>query len=457
MPIKPAKISGVLNNCAFNCALPTILENIGMFADAEKNQTSFPEGEIFETYKQIKNTFADFYRVNKAQFTWQQFRTLLANHSFPANELIFAPVFRAYMASKPKPPLIVDGEVFIDEEHDLTNDFGFNVAGKYPMLAINEMHSAFYAPLGINVQLFNYNNGHYTDITNAAIANHTELGSSPTQLYRKEDHYNLHEDHSVPQSWHDEIDRLPAQLKFLHDKASAESEPEHTLEGITTCQEYVHYQLTRPYFQFDWMITLKVVVPATLCLVMLVPVFNSLIVNVQLNSIGRVCVIAAAILCLRGIVNKHMYITPDLERVEVPQPTGLFDDSSDGIAFLQLPLDGRDAPLPIDNPTNNIEVANDSSAAHAHAGLNDTATFTPVVLPNTQQNSVSANFQFNCMIGLAVAGAAILCVAICAFPPVSIPTLVVGAALLLTSAGMFASQKATDVNSESRREVMSHD
>ena len=67
-------------------------------------------------------------------------------------------------------------------------------------------------------------------------------------------------------------------------------------------------------------------------------------------------------------------------------------------------------------------------------------------LKNINQNSISASFQLNCMMGLAVAGAAILCVAICAFPLVSIPILVVGAALLLTSAGMFAGQKPNDEN-----------
>ncbi len=67
-------------------------------------------------------------------------------------------------------------------------------------------------------------------------------------------------------------------------------------------------------------------------------------------------------------------------------------------------------------------------------------------LENINQNSISASFQLNCMMGLAVAGAAILCVAICAFPLVSIPILVVGAALLLTSAGMFAGQKPNDEN-----------
>ncbi len=116
-----------------------------------------------------------------------------------------------------------------------------------------------------------------------------------------------------------------------------------------------------------------------------------------------------------------------------------------GGAVASKPLENINQNSMVDKPDHNMANPLTPNLKQG-ASAEDGSAVASKLLKNINQNSISASFQLNCMMGLAVAGAAILCVAICAFPLVSIPILVVGAALLLTSAGMFAGQKPNDEN-----------
>lgn len=98
---RPPKITGLLNNCAINCAIPTILKRIAYWAELEETDRldGIKENAVYQQYALFKEVFAGHYGMVEPQsLTWQQFNYFLNAHHFFAIELIFAPVFRNFIA-----------------------------------------------------------------------------------------------------------------------------------------------------------------------------------------------------------------------------------------------------------------------------------------------------------------------------------------------------------------------
>lgn len=95
------KITGLLNNCAINCALPILLDRIRYWAslEAQNALSGIEENETYQQYVLFKHVFAGHYGIaDPHALTWRQFDYFLNAHSFFAKELIFAPVFRDFIA-----------------------------------------------------------------------------------------------------------------------------------------------------------------------------------------------------------------------------------------------------------------------------------------------------------------------------------------------------------------------
>ncbi len=192
------KLSGVINNCALNGALPSIIEKMRYFnaldmpnseQELEFLRKQEPEtqqqqkvaeflakhSDIFRQYLRLKDIFAEYYGLNKEALTWQHITHLLLDQyqkNFDAAQLIFAPILRrfadeeaSYLAS------------IIPQEAHAQGAFlsvsGTN--GKYNQLTAKEAAKCLYAPLGIELTVDYHGEtvteqvGHYSTHENATL------------------------------------------------------------------------------------------------------------------------------------------------------------------------------------------------------------------------------------------------------------------------------------------------
>lgn len=154
------KISGNLYNCAFNCALPIVLEKIQLLAEREQtgNLPDATQDPIYQNYKELKDSFAHFYGLSDdevANFTWIKFNDFLSPYLFSAQEILFAPVFRLFIHRKPNETMIGNFDLLNQDDRPITNEYGIDyVTGKYIQINADVMQQFFYAPLGIKIELF---------------------------------------------------------------------------------------------------------------------------------------------------------------------------------------------------------------------------------------------------------------------------------------------------------------
>ena len=143
------KITGLLNNCALNSALPTLLESIKQLASREANGTLdvIASNVIVQHYMQLKDIFAAYYRIgDRAAFNWVQFNEFLTRHSFYAAEIIFAPVFRSFIAQfGPANGYAADDLWLL---RDVQED------GRYNNLHYLEASVLFHNQFGISVEIY---------------------------------------------------------------------------------------------------------------------------------------------------------------------------------------------------------------------------------------------------------------------------------------------------------------
>jgi hypothetical protein len=166
------KIAGLLNNCALNSGLPTLLDVIQEIGEAEAcgNLDKFADSPIFQKYRMLKSIFAAYYRISCNEFNWVVFSRYLNEHSFLANEIIFAPILRIFIAQ-----IAIFGGKYFDPLMEVDDVAGLcelqdAVQGRYYNLEFVEAAELFYHQFGISMRISQVH-GETTVPTGELIAN----------------------------------------------------------------------------------------------------------------------------------------------------------------------------------------------------------------------------------------------------------------------------------------------
>jgi hypothetical protein len=239
------RISGNLFNCAFNCALPTLLDKIQLLAELEvQNQLPNDEDPIFCNYKELKDLFVQCYGLNPeetASFTWQQFHVFIKDYIFPAQEILFAPVFRLFIERYGREHGF-DGYNPTNPDDQGTTELGVDLdTGKYLQLDFPVMEQGFYHKLGINAKVFERARGadSYVERNYAQADNAYNDGDSPLKhtevinLYLSNGHYELQPDVSdCMEAYHNETGTLAGALEELFIATSEDMSASRTNKAL---------------------------------------------------------------------------------------------------------------------------------------------------------------------------------------------------------------------------------
>jgi len=242
------KITGLLNNCALNTALPIILEGISDLATYETAEilAEISDNEIFESYLRLKEIYAEHYLIGSSiDFNWLKFSDFIRKNSFYANELMFAPVLRKFIAEKG----FISGNY--RDGVSLLKDVQHN--GRYNLLPDTEAIDLLHNHFGISVETYEFEasrvtgnpKDNYNNVRNKPTTNDEyPFGqSNPTiQIYLKDAHFELqpHELLAVPTREFDaEIAALPRALYDIHHGLSCSTDANTTNHYLRRLIPYV--------------------------------------------------------------------------------------------------------------------------------------------------------------------------------------------------------------------------
>lgn len=147
MPTAKPKISGLLYNCALYSALPTLLNGIRELAEQEARGTlaNLADNQVVRNYIRLKDIFSAYYGIDaNAGLDWHEFNLFLSTHSFYANEIIFSPVLRSFIAE------IGLGSGYLAEDLWMLRDIQDD--GHYSLLGHGEVAGLFHNQFGISVR-----------------------------------------------------------------------------------------------------------------------------------------------------------------------------------------------------------------------------------------------------------------------------------------------------------------
>ena len=439
------RISGLLNNCLMNCALPYLLAKIQTLSELERSGVRLeePDGLIYIHYKKLKDTFAQTYGIREVEFfTWQQLHVLTSSHSFLANEIIFAPVFRHFIASVALENLengyASDDLWRIRDIQTHTSDSpeaifwpgGQNPsAGKYNCLDASEGIRLFHNQFGFEVRL------HEMDTPDPKLGLNSDSFILP--LYFNDGHYELQPHANIAGVVADvhtaEMDALPEPLSRIHDLFSSADSAHQTVEGMARLFLYVNrcmrqnllgdgnvgllvslqdYYFTGQFFHDD--------TPA-----------GRQLFSLALLSIGiqKGCIKAARIRNYMVDISHYSETQADALASKIIQCQGDLNDP----AFI----------LTLRTMSSRIEqkksVMRELSAARHVRPEAEPA----MALPN---QGLTADFTLKCILGLAAVGLSLLCVAIIlAFAVSTTASVIVGGlgvtALIFAGIGLFNSKR----------------
>ena len=218
------KISGLLSNCALNTALPILLGGIYKLAEREAAGTlaNLADNSIYKQYKQLKELFACYYHIdNNPAFNWREFYLFLNKHSFYANEIMFAPVFRAFIAEQGR----ASGS-YAEADLPLLCDVQYD--GRYNYLPESEAFALFHNLFGISIDIYEYVRNSHTDnpkdnynYVSTRRSNYPYIfGEAPCMgLYLKREHFEIQPHESLAEAvteFNVEINNLPEALVNIH-------------------------------------------------------------------------------------------------------------------------------------------------------------------------------------------------------------------------------------------------
>ncbi|MCX7117681.1 MAG: hypothetical protein NTW94_07250 [Legionellales bacterium] len=237
------RITGLLNNCALSCALPMVLNGIHEMALREANGTlgAILHNPVVEHYVKLKTIFAREYGVqNHPCFDWRAFETFLSQHSFYAQEILFAPVVRAFVAevgleSGAYRPGDLGGLQDLQDGSGEENLGGEVIPqGRYHMLTVEDAFDLFYRPFGLRLGAYDHVPGDSTDQYEPHINPRLQADSDPSvvypfgqaprfELYLKHGHFEIQPHGALAvanQAFIKEIDALPKALAEIHEGLS---------------------------------------------------------------------------------------------------------------------------------------------------------------------------------------------------------------------------------------------
>ena len=487
------KISGNLYNCAFNCALPTLLEKIELLAQLEHaHQLPGNDDIVYINYKKIKNLFAQRYGLSGEEselFTWSQFNAFLLMHTFPAQEILFAPVFRLFIAESGRDIPIPEYELmrqFGAGDYDSLNpdrvplQCGIDPnTGKYLQLDFSVMEKGFYHRFGIKVNLFLFNNSNKTYEANDQVDESYVIPESPLSrqnglsLYLKGGHYELQPHNQVDlDAYFFKTGLFSGSFDEVFKATTEDMSASRTNEALARLFIYVNRKLNgallsevqnlqvyaqngRGFYHPGQEGTL------TFAVILLVIGVETSSEDLYLyvdylryieilsdNHYEDAIVLANAIVdsqCNLRNLEQNEAIKSIIDNVvsiiassldSIPDDVSILKSTPDDVPIDEAPID--EAPIdeaPIDEaPIDEAPI--DEAPIDEAPILSATSDDASIVL--SSHVDLTANFQFNCMIGLAAAGALLLCVAIACPPAAAIALGVIGAVSLLASAGLFA-------------------
>jgi len=242
------KITGLLNNCALNTALPIILEGISDLATYETAEilAEISDNEIFESYLRLKEIYAEHYLIGSSiDFNWLKFSDFIRKNSFYANELMFAPVLRKFIAEKG----FISGNY--RDGVSLLKDVQHN--GRYNLLPDTEAIDLLHNHFGISVETYEFEasqgtgnpRDNYNKVRNKLTTNQDYLfgQSNPIiLLYLKDEHFELqpHELLADPtREFEAEIASLPRDLYDIHHGLSCSDDANTTNDYLRRLISYV--------------------------------------------------------------------------------------------------------------------------------------------------------------------------------------------------------------------------
>tara|TARA_Y100000588_G_C14215874_1_gene908798 strand:+ start:380 stop:1411 length:1032 start_codon:yes stop_codon:yes gene_type:complete len=138
-------ISGILNNCALDCAIPSVMRFVETAAQKELagELANISMIHALSQYEQLKKMFAEYYNLPLERFGWQAFhQAIQATPSFLEQQLIFTPVIRQFVAHQ----MQRQGK----EQHEIDKLTTIQDNGRYFPLYDKEASDFFYKPLAIN-------------------------------------------------------------------------------------------------------------------------------------------------------------------------------------------------------------------------------------------------------------------------------------------------------------------
>jgi hypothetical protein len=268
MPSQTPRITGLLFNCAMNCALPRLLENIDTLAALEQ-EGNLPEvsDATYAHYERLKTIFMTHYgQHHAAACSWEFFSTFLKKYSFYGQEIMFAPVFRIFiseMALQIQEPYNTHASLFRDiQSGNSGSDNAFFYEndqqqeaeiGHYHNLSIEDLTALFCAPLAIgDVHLYVLNSTTKNYAKNSTMLHPITI---PTWLrrhaddhsfsmYLGENHYELLPHTALDEplaEYNQEVRSLPRGLAKVHEIISqASNSAEQASRGLAYLVIYVH-------------------------------------------------------------------------------------------------------------------------------------------------------------------------------------------------------------------------
>lgn len=273
MPSQTPRISGLLFNCAMNCALPRLLENIDTLAALEQTG-GLPASDdpTYANYERLKTIFMTYYgQHNDANCSWEFFSNFLKTHSFYGQELMFMPIFRIFIAEIG----LQSGDYYSEDLWKLRDLQDLNAEhnaiytamnqrdpapGRYSNLDIPTVRALFYFPLAIgNVTLFEYktDDAQYQEQPTGieAVTIPSWLNSVDDDLsfsmYLHNEHYELlphMELGDLSAQYDQEVDLLPRGLHQVHDILSSSGSAEQSSIGLAHLVLYVHDELEKALY-----------------------------------------------------------------------------------------------------------------------------------------------------------------------------------------------------------------
>ncbi|OGV40715.1 MAG: hypothetical protein A3F46_02005 [Legionellales bacterium RIFCSPHIGHO2_12_FULL_42_9] len=247
--MKTERISGLLNNCSLNCALPTLLEHIDLLA---KNQYELSNNDSLykQDYEDLKDLFMQWFGI--ANLGWVTLANLLKEFSFREKELILTPVLRAFLASKATDPNdknyfleIVDetkvneGLVQYYKEHP--EEYVPPAKGKYNVLNPSQANQNFYHHFGLHMVVYKFN-----EINNIYEGNNIdgEIDGEANNytiinVYLKNNHFELQEHHLVLN-----YEKMNKEFEKINDEIGSTASKETTTSCLNEIKGLVKEKLS---------------------------------------------------------------------------------------------------------------------------------------------------------------------------------------------------------------------